>query len=147
MPSVTSRVIKAPPSDVWAVLADGWLYALWVVGASRIRDVDPDWPAEGSNIHHSVGTWPALIDDKTQVKKSVPEREMDLQARAWPGGEAAVRITIEERGAESVVTITEDASAGPGRLIPPPVRDATLRWRNKETLLRLALIVERRGRR
>ena len=29
-----------PPSAVWAVLADGWLYPVWVVGAARMREVD-----------------------------------------------------------------------------------------------------------
>ncbi len=29
------------------MLSDGWLYASWVVGASRVRDVDPRWPSPG----------------------------------------------------------------------------------------------------
>jgi hypothetical protein len=28
-----------------AVLHDGWTYPVWVVGASRMRGVDPGWPA------------------------------------------------------------------------------------------------------
>jgi uncharacterized protein YndB with AHSA1/START domain len=43
----TSRPIEATTEQVWAVLSDGWLYAGWVVGASRIREVDPRWPAVG----------------------------------------------------------------------------------------------------
>ena len=53
--STTKRVMQAPPDQVWAVLADGWLYPLWVVGASRMRDVDDHWPAPGARLHHSVG--------------------------------------------------------------------------------------------
>ena len=53
--SENTTVINASIDDVWSVLSDGWLYPLWVVGASRMRDVDPDWPAVGSRIHHSVG--------------------------------------------------------------------------------------------
>jgi uncharacterized protein YndB with AHSA1/START domain len=53
-----SRPIEATPEQVWAVLGDGWLYAGWVVGASRIREVDPGWPAKGSRIAHSVGSCP-----------------------------------------------------------------------------------------
>ena len=30
----------ARPEQIWAVLADGWTYAAWVVGASRIRAVE-----------------------------------------------------------------------------------------------------------
>ncbi len=35
------RDVAAPAAAVWGVLADGWLYANWVVGASRVRSVDP----------------------------------------------------------------------------------------------------------
>ena len=45
--SAVSRVMKATPDQVWDVLADGWLYPLWVVGASRMREVDDHWPQEG----------------------------------------------------------------------------------------------------
>ena len=34
--------------------------------------------------------------------------------------------------------------AGPGHLVPQPVRALALRWRNIETLRRLAYIAERR---
>jgi len=55
-------LVTAPAEAVWAVVSDGWLYANWVVG-SRVRAVDPGWPAEGCRIHHSFGVWPAVIDD------------------------------------------------------------------------------------
>ena len=41
--------------------------------------------------------------------------------------------------------IEEDAVEGPATLMPKPLRDAQLRWRNVETLRRLAYIVERRA--
>lgn len=31
MMSTTARTIEATPDQVWDVLADGWLYPLWVV--------------------------------------------------------------------------------------------------------------------
>ena len=34
--------IHVPLSDVYAVLANGWTYTPWVVGASHMRAVDPD---------------------------------------------------------------------------------------------------------
>lgn len=43
-----SRRVDAPAEAVWSVLADGWSYANWVVGAARVRDVDPGWPAQGT---------------------------------------------------------------------------------------------------
>ena len=50
------REIKASAEAIWNVLADGWLYAAWVVGASRMRAVDPRWPATGAVLHRLVQT-------------------------------------------------------------------------------------------
>ncbi|MGS0685804.1 SRPBCC family protein [Nakamurella sp. GG22] len=144
---VVSKVVAAPADVVWSVLADGWQYATWVVGASRIREVDRNWPDEGSRIHHSVGLWPLLIDDSTDVVRSEPERELVLKARGWPIGEAHISITLTpERAEHTTVSITEDATAGPGRAIPAPVRQLAIGPRNVETLRRLALIAEGRYR-
>jgi hypothetical protein len=144
MAATTDRVMRCTPGDVWNVLADGWLYGLWVVGASRIRDVDESWPSPGSRIHHSVGSWPLLIDDTTSVVEADPTRSLRLRARAWPGGEAAVLIEIEPAGSGCRVAITEDAVAGPGRLVPHPVRAALLHPRNSESLRRLNYLAEGR---
>lgn len=84
------RLVHAPPSAVWAVLSNGWLYPSWVVGASRMRAVDPAWPRVGARLHHSVGAWPLLISDSTSVVESVPEQRLVLQARGWPLGEARI---------------------------------------------------------
>ena len=80
--AVTVREIDAPPERVFDVLADGWLYASWVVGASRIRAVDDDWPARGSCLYHSVGVWPALISDSTEVVDVDRPQFLQLRARA-----------------------------------------------------------------
>ena len=107
--AVVSRTVNAPPDAVWSVLADGWLYATWVVGASRIREVDLGWPQLGSRIHHSVGLWPALIDDTTHVLACREGTELVLKARAWPAGEAEVRITLTaERANHTIVSIAEE---------------------------------------
>jgi uncharacterized protein YndB with AHSA1/START domain len=138
------RVVKTTPQRVWDVLSDGWLYPLWVVGASRMREVDDSWPSVGSKLHHSVGVWPALVDDDTEVTDCEPLRMLGLRARAWPMGEAAVRLRLAEYGGGTRVVIDEDAFSGPGRLVPQPARAPGLKWRNVETLRRLAYIAERR---
>ena len=144
--SVTHRV-AASTADVWSVLADGWSYATWVVGASRIRSVDPGWPREGTRVHHSVGAWPLLIDDSSVVVHADPARELVLRARAWPAGEATVRLLLTADGPDAtVITVQEDASAGPGRLVPRPVRQLALTPRNLETLRRLGYLAEGRRR-
>jgi uncharacterized protein YndB with AHSA1/START domain len=142
--SVNRRMVAATPDDVWNVLADGWLYPLWVVGATRIRDVEDNWPEQGSRIHHSVGVWPLLINDHTEVLDAVPGRSIKLRARGWPIGEAEVDIRLSDIGAQTEVVIEEDAVAGPGVLVPEPFKGLTLKWRNVETLRRLAFIVEGR---
>jgi len=142
--STRSRQIKATPEQVWSVLADGWLYPLFVVGASRMRDVDEGWPAVGTRLHHSVGSWPLLIDDTTEVLEVEPGRRLALRARGWPAGEAYVEFTLEDADAGTLVTIREDATAGPGLLMPKPLRDVQLNVRNDEALQRLAYVVEGR---
>ena len=144
--SRTSRPISATPEQVWSVLADGWLYALFVVGAARMRDVDEGWPAVGTRLHHSVGTWPLLIDDTTEVLEVEENQRILLLARGWPAGQAHVEISLRPRGTDTVVTIVEQATAGPGALIPKAVLDPQLHVRNIETLRRLAFVVEGRSR-
>jgi hypothetical protein len=118
-----------------------------VVGASRIRDVDQQWPQTGSRLHHSFGVWPLLIDDHTEVLSCDPGRELLLKARGWPAGEARVRIKVSAAGTHgSVVSIAEDATGGPGRLIPRPARQLLITPRNTEALRRLALMAEGRHR-
>ena len=143
--STTSRQISATPEQVWSVLADGWLYPLFVVGASRMRDVDAGWPAVGTRLHHSVGTWPLLIDDTTEVLEVEEHRRLLLVARGWPAGQAHVEITLAPHDSGTEVTIVEQATAGPGALVPKVVQDPQLHVRNIETLRRLAYVVEGRA--
>lgn len=143
MSSNTAR-IDAPLEDVWAVLADGWSYPLWVVGATRMRGVDPEWPQVGSRLHHSVGTWPVVIDDDTEVTDVVEGERLELRAHAWPGGSADVEIELVPDGDGTIVTLREDIAAGPSKLIPPFIRHPLLEWRNTESLRRLGFIAEGR---
>ena len=144
MSTVTHRV-NATPDQVWDVLADGWLYPLWVVGATRMRSVDDGWPAAGTRLHHSAGVWPAVVDDETRVLEVEPGRSLRLRAAGWPLGEAEVVITLEADGTGTEVTIEENATSGPGALMPRVVQDPILQWRNTETLRRLAFVVEGRA--
>ena len=142
-----TREFNAPAQAVWDVLADGWFYATWVVGASRVRGVDEGWPAEGTRIHHSFGVWPAVINDTTHVLRSTEPTELHLKAKGWPAGEAKVVITITADSAGScTVAMAEDAVTGPGTLMPRPLRQLAIGPRNVEALRRLAFLVEGRYR-
>ena len=136
---------SCPPSAVFDVLADGWLYPSWVVGASRIRDVEAAWPAVDAKIHHSFGIWPVLIDDSTSVLEWDPPRRMVLKARGWPMGSAKVELDVQATAGGCGITIREDAIEGPGTLLPKPARDVMIHLRNVETLRRLTFLAEGRA--
>ena len=139
--------MQATPQQVWEVLADGWLYPLWVVGATRMREVEDEWPATGARLHHSVGSWPLILDDRTEVEESVPGVRLKLNAHAWPAGRADVTITLHAQGADTEVVIEERAVSGPAALVPRAAQDPLLTWRNVESLRRLAFLAERRQQR
>jgi uncharacterized protein YndB with AHSA1/START domain len=144
-PATVQLNVDAPPQAVWEVLADGWTYASWVVGASRVRAVDANWPEVGSTLHHSVGVWPLLINDHTDVLECQPGSRLVLQARGWPTGEATVNIMISDLGSRSLVSIQEDVSAGPVLTVPQPIRQAATVPRNRETLRRLGMLAQGRS--
>lgn len=142
-----SRCTPASVDAVWAVLADGFQYAAWVVGAARVRAVDTGWPGPRTRIHHSAGSWPMMLDDTTIALSCDPGRELVMQARGWPMGEACVEIELapsDDAGTGGCrIVIREDATHGPGTLIPHPLRQWTIAPRNAESLRRLAYLAER----
>ena len=111
MATASVRLFDCTPDDVFAVLGDGWLYPVWVVGAARMRDVDPEWPAEGAHIHHSLGGWPILLDDDTQIVEWSPPHRMKLRAKAGPLGRGVVVIEVKPRGTGCVVRLGEEPVA------------------------------------
>ena len=143
-----SRSVAASVDTVWAVLADGRSYPDWVVGAHRVRAVDPGWPAPGTSIHHDVGGRLATLSDHTTSTESDPPHRLRLEAKGRPAGSAAVEIDVVPDGPGTcTVSMAEDVSGGPGRLLPVPLRQLTVLPRNRETLRRLALVAEARARR
>ena len=143
--STTKRTVAATPDQVWSVLSDGWFYPLFVVGAARMREVDDTWPEVGARLHHSFGSWPLMIDDTTEVLEVEHGRRLLLLARGWPAGQAHVEILLEPEGTGTEVTLKEQATAGPGALVPKAVQDPQLHLRNVEALRRLAFLVEGRA--
>ncbi|WP_233255649.1 SRPBCC family protein [Naasia lichenicola] len=144
--AVVIRTIAAEPEAVFRVLANGWLYPAWVVGAARMRGVDDAWPEEQSALHHSFGSWPFLLNDKTVSLEWDPPRRARMRARGWPIGEAEVIVEVKRRPDGCVVRLTEDAVEGPGRLVPGVIRTIGITIRNRETLRRLAFLAEGGGR-
>jgi hypothetical protein len=145
--SRTARVMNCTPEDVFDVFRDGWSYATWVVGAARIRRVEDGWPEVGTHIHHSVGMWPLLVSDNTEVEAYDPPRELRLKVRVWPGGEGIVTMRCSPRGPEQTEVVMEERlHSGPVSWLPNPVEDLFLHGRNVEALRRLAYLAERKAR-
>ncbi|RKS90184.1 polyketide cyclase/dehydrase/lipid transport protein [Microbacterium sp. AG790] len=145
MATASVRLFDCTPDDVFAVLGDGWVYPSWVVGASRMRAVDPEWPAEGSHIHHSLGAWPVLIDDDTQVVEWSPPRRIRLRGKAGPFGRVIIVIEVKPRGDGCIVRLAEEPVGGAAR-IPRFLWAPLLHLRNEETIQRLRFLAEGRRR-
>lgn len=131
--------IDASPQDVFALLADGKRYADWVVGAKRIRSVDPNWPAPGSKFHHTIGIGPIEIKDNTQVRSVDAPNSLTLEARMRPIGRACIKFEVEPDEGGSRVRMTEELINVPlvvRRLFDPPICA-----RNAEALRRLRDLV------
>ncbi len=136
--AVTSRRMPHPPSAVLALLADGRRYADWVVGAKRIRAVDPTWPEVGSQFHHTVGVGPLSTSDATEVLAFArPGGPVVLKARAWPTGSARVTITAERTNEGSEVVIDEVTLERPAKSLNNQVIDGLINLRNVESLRRM----------
>lgn len=145
--SVVETTVPTPVSAVFDVLADGWSYVGWVVGASHIRKVDLDWPAVGTRIHHSVGPWPLTLQDTTIVRAVDRPNRLELRARLWPVGAATVTLELAALDDETTaVRMTERVVAGPGRLLPRRVQALLLGPRNRASLAMLTDLAVGRAR-
>lgn len=137
------REIAAGRQRVWDVLADGWSYAGWVVGNSRIRAVSANWPAPGSRILHSIGAWPAVIDDDTVVEKCNPGEELVLLANVRPAAKARITLRLSDAAeGRCRAEMTEVAVSRPLRWLPDGLQLLGVAPRNRECLWRLAMIAE-----
>jgi uncharacterized protein YndB with AHSA1/START domain len=141
--ATVSRRIAGSPAAVFAVLADGWWYASWVVGASHVRAVEAAWPAVGSRLHHASGTWPITVEDETRVELVEPGERLVMLAKGAGLGAARVELILAADGAGTRITMIEEPVGGPGRWLHSPLSEALLHRRNTETLARLAALVER----
>jgi hypothetical protein len=140
------RDTSASRQQVWEVMADGWTYSQWVVGNSRMRAVDPNWPEPGSKIHHTIGIWPVAINDETVVESCDPQRELVLLAKGRPFGNARITLRLFDTDTGCRIEMSE---VPVGRLlsrVPRRLALAAAFPRNRECTWRLAALAERRER-
>jgi hypothetical protein len=138
------RETPASRQRVWDVMADGWMYVQWVVGNSRMRAVDPAWPEPGSTISHSIGIWPAVINDETVSEECVPLERLVLLAKLRPLGTARITMRLFDIDEGCRIEMSEVPMGGPMGLVPKRVALAAAWPRNRECTWRLARLAERR---
>jgi uncharacterized protein YndB with AHSA1/START domain len=140
------RDTSASRAEVWAAIADGWTYSQWVVGNSRMRAVDPNWPQVGSTIRHSVGVWPLLLNDVTVVEECQPLQRLVLLAKGRPLGKARITLRLFDiDGGGCRIEMAEVPVGAPMGWVPKRVALAAAFPRNRECTWRLATIAERRA--
>lgn len=143
--ATTRRLMSGlTPAQVFDVLRDGRTYGDWVVGTRTTSEVEPQWPAEGTAIHYTLGYRPVRKDGVTTSMAYEPDRRLALEAHAWPAGTAGIEITAEPRGADTLVSIHEAPLRGPASVVHNPIADLLIRLRNVETLRRLERLARRR---
>lgn len=143
-PLATHRDVEASRRQVWDVLADGWTYSQWVVGNSRMRAVEPGWPAPGTTIHHSIGVWPLVINDVTISQECIDERKLVLLAKLGPAGAARITLMLSDIPGGCRVSMSEVPVKGPIAVLPDRLALLAVNPRNRECLWRLGSLAERR---
>jgi uncharacterized protein YndB with AHSA1/START domain len=127
-----------PPEEVFEHLLNPWEYPKWLLGASKMRDVDDHWPAVGSNFHHRVGFGPLKVDDTSEVLECDRPHRLVLKVRATPIVQGIVTFTVvptPEGG--SVLSLQEEPALRIGGLLRPALDPAT-HARNRRSLKQFA---------
>jgi uncharacterized protein YndB with AHSA1/START domain len=142
--SVTHTYVDAPPDAVFEVLSDPDSYGHWVVGASRTRKADSDWPKPGSKFHHTQGFFGIGLPDNTEVVASRRPRQLVLHARIRPFAVNKVEMRLRKSGRGTNVTMIEYPVAGIAHKVNNKLIDVALHLRNVESLRRLRKMAEER---
>lgn len=143
--AVNEIEIAVPPERVFAVLADPYAYADWVMGAKEIRGADPGFPQKGTRFHHSVGVGPLVIKHHSRVLEVEANRRLVLDARLQALGSAIVTLQLQPSGSGTRVVMTERAGDGMPARVMHKAGNLVLRGRNFLSLEKLKELAEARG--
>lgn len=129
--------LQASPEQVFDVLVDPYAFPKWVVGAKRIRGVDPDWPRPGSCFYHASGAGgDVTVKDKTELVTMNPPASLVLQAYLRPLGVVRIRMLLERGPNEGTTLFTIREAPAPGTKLTrvKKLLDPALYLRNKKSL-------------
>jgi uncharacterized protein YndB with AHSA1/START domain len=130
-PVETSIDLPAPPHAVFEVLSDPRTYPDWLVGAKRIRHVDPAFPAPNAEFGHTVGAGPVTVDDTTEAVDAKPPYRLELEVHAGPINGTVVFVL--SASADGTLLTFRERPTGPAGALTPLVRP-TILARNKKSL-------------
>ena len=134
---------SAEPNAVFEVLDDPYAYPRWVVGARRIRSVDPSWPAVGSRFHHAIGTAAGELHDSSKILERESPNRMVLEVRFRPTGVAHVSLEVVDASPGSSIVMEEHPVSGFAARLPRWITEPVLKLRNALSLQRLRHEIER----
>lgn len=139
-PVEVERLVAAPPAAVYAAVSDPTTYPRWLVGAQRIRSVDPGFPAPGTAFHHSVGpVEEATVDDRSESIAADPPHRLVLDVHVGPlDGTVEFLLSAADDGTRVVF---RETPRGLPRLALPGLRPV-LHARNTRSIQQLAAVVE-----
>jgi hypothetical protein len=133
--------IPADRDTVWAIVSNPRTYPDWLVGAQEMRAVDPDFPAPGSALHHSVGpTAGATVDDDSVATAVAPPHYLELEVHVGPLS-ADVELHLREVPEGTEVRFRERPN-GVARAFTPFIRPV-LHARNARSLQQLRDLITR----
>jgi len=140
--SVNETYVAASPEMVFDVLADPESYGYWVVGSSKIRHADADWPKPGTAFGHTQGVYGVGVKDSTEVVASERPRTLVLEARFRPFAINKVEMRLAPSGKGTKVVMIEYPTGGLAARLHNPLFELALKLRNVEALRRLRKLAE-----
>lgn len=136
--------LPADRDTVFDIILDPYNFPKWVVGAKRIRDVDPDWPRIGSAFYHASGAGgDVTIKDKTELITMERPQSLVLQAYLRPLGIVRIRIYLDLGREQGTTRLTMLEAPAPGTRMRPfsKLLDPMLKVRNNKSLRCLRKLV------
>lgn len=143
--AVYNHLIRRPPEEVWAVLADRDRYSEWVVGTSDSRPAHGEWPEVGAALEYTVRIGPWDLHGRTVVRRCEAPRILELEAESGPLGSARIALEVRPWGEHTLVIVDEHPLRGIGGTLHNTLLDALLAVRHRSMLGRLADVVEKSG--
>ncbi len=140
-PVEVHQTIEAPRDEVFNAIADPRTYPDWLVGAQKIRHVDEDFPAPGTEFDHSVGPTEAVtVDDDTKAIAVQGHRRLVLEVHIGPF-QGEVEFQLKKRGDATTEVKMRERPIGP-IVVATPLLRPILAARNSASLQKLAKVIE-----